>query len=158
MKLNKLTGLGIPSVILFGLVALVVVGCSGVAENPSELSTRNSAKKSHSVLASGKFVKSEKATSGKAKIISMKGKHYLEFDEAFSTGEGNDVKIILYEDSSVPANIKQGNYTTLAPIKSFKGAQRYEIPETVNTDDYESVGIWSEESKTTLGYASLEHD
>ena len=155
MKFNKLAGLGIASIVLFGSVASVVVS-SGVAEARPAVRTTTIANKSQSVIASGSFVKSEKATTGKAKIVNMNGKRYLKFDEAFSTGEGPDVKIILHQDSKVPAKVKEGNYITLTPIKSFKGAQTYEIPENVNLDDYQSVGIWCEEFNATFGYASLE--
>ena len=60
------------------------------------------------------------------------------------------------QNSSVPANIKEGNYITLQAIKSFKGAQVYEIPEDINLDEFKSVGIWCEEFNATFGYASLQ--
>ena len=155
MKLNKFAGLGIASIVLFGNVASVVV-TSTVAQARPALRTITIAEKSESVVASGNFVKSEKATTGQAQIVNMNGKRYLKLDEAFSTGDGPDVKIILHKNSNVPANIKEGNYITLAKIKSFKGAQTYEIPQDVNLDDFKSVGIWCEEFNATFGYASLE--
>ena len=156
MKVNKIAGLGIASIVLFGSVASVVVS-STVAEARPALRTTTVAKKSQSVLASGNFVKSEKATTGKAKIVNMNGKRYLKFDKAFSTGDGPDVKVILHKNSSVPANIKEGNYITLARIKSFNGAQTYAIPDNVNLDEFKSVGIWCEEFNATFGYASLQN-
>ncbi|MDY6898669.1 MAG: DM13 domain-containing protein, partial [Cyanobacteriota bacterium] len=142
MKFNKLTGLGIASVVLFSSVGSVIVN-SGVAE-ASHIFRRNRttiAAKSNSIIASGSFVKQEKATTGQARIVNINGKNYLEFDRAFSTGEGPDVKVILHRNSNVPLNIKEENYITLAPIKSFNGSQRYAIPENVNLANYKSVGI-----------------
>ncbi len=156
MKFNKLAGFGMASVVLFSSVGSVIVN-SGVAQARPALRTTRVATKSESLLASGNFVKAEKATTGKAKIVNINGKSYLEFDKAFSTGEGPDVKVILHRNSTIPLNIKEGNYLTLAPIKSFNGAQRYAIPDNVNLADYKSVGIWCEEFNATFGYASLQN-
>ena len=155
MKFNKLAGLGITSVVLFSNIGSVIVN-SGVAQASPALRTTRLAAKSKSILASGSFVKQEKATTGKAKIVNVNGKRYLEFDRAFRTGEGPDVKVILHRNSRIPLNIKEGNYITLAPIKSFNGAQRYEIPDNLNLADYKSVGIWCREFNATFGYASLQ--
>ena len=108
-------------------------------------------------IAFGNFVKQEKATTGQAKIFNVNGKRYLRFDKAFSTGEGPDVKVILHRNSRIPLNIKEGNYITLATIRSFKGTQVYAIPNNVNLADYKSVGIWCEEFNATFGYAPLQN-
>ncbi len=155
MKLNKLAGLGIASIVLFGSVGQLAINTQPAsALKPTQTTTV--AVKNQSLLASGSFVKQEKATTGKAKIVSVNGKRYLQFDKAFSTGNGPDVKVILHRNSSVPLNIKEGNYITLARIKSFNGAQTYAIPDSVNLDNYKSVGIWCEEFNATFGYASLQ--
>ena len=159
MKFNKLASFGIASVVLFSSVGSVIVN-SGTAEASSifrKNRTTRVAAKTNSILASGSFVKQEKATTGQARIVNINGKRYLEFDRAFSTGEGPDVKVILHRNSNVPLNIKEENYITLAPIKSFKGSQRYAIPENVNLANYKSVGIWCEEFNATFGYAPLQN-
>ena len=156
MKFNKLAGLGIVSIVLFGSTGSLAINIPAAFANQSVNHTKI-ANQSKSVLASGNFVKSEKATTGKAKIINMNGKRYLQFDEAFSTGNGPDVKVILHKNSSVPGNIQEGNYITLAPIQKFKGAQTYEIPDDVNLDEFKSVGIWCEKFNATFGYASLQN-
>lgn len=153
MKFNKLAGFSIASIVLFGSVGQLAINAQ-----PAQAQTGQSirvAAKSKSLIASGNFVKAEKATSGKAKIVNVNGKRYLEFDKAFSTGNGPDVKIILHKNSSIPLNIKEGNYITLGRIKSFKGKQRYAIPNNVNLANYKSVGIWCEEFNATFGFASL---
>ncbi len=156
MKLNKLAGLGIASIVLFGSIGqLAINGQPAQAIKPTQTTTI--AAKPESLIASGNFVKAEKTTTGKAKIVSINGKRYLKFDQSFSTGNGPDVKVILHKNSSVPANIKEGNYITLSLIKSFNGEQKYEIPANVNLDNYKSVGIWCEEFNATFGYASLKN-
>ncbi|AFY54563.1 electron transfer protein with DM13 domain [Rivularia sp. PCC 7116] len=158
MKFNKLAGLGIASVVLFSSVGSVIANSGAAEASPAFKRNRTTrvATKANSILASGRFVKQEKATTGRARIVSINGKRYLEFDRTFRSGEGPDVKIILHRNSNIPLNIKEGNYITLAPIKSFRGAQRYAIPENINLADYKSVGIWCEEFNATFGYAPLQ--
>jgi hypothetical protein len=158
MKFNKLAGLGIASVVLFSGVGSVIANSRMAEASPALRTNRTTiATKTNSILASGSFVKQEKATTGRARILNINGKNYLEFDRTFRTGEGPDVKIILHRNSSIPLNIREENYLTLAPIKSFSGAQRYAIPENVNLANYKSVGIWCEEFNATFGYASLQN-
>ncbi|MEO1431426.1 MAG: DM13 domain-containing protein [Cyanobacteria bacterium J06633_8] len=154
MKFNKLAGFGIASILLFGSVGQLAISASPAQAQRAAQGIRVAAK-SKSLIASGNFVKAEKATSGKAKIVNINGKRYLEFDKAFSTGNGPDVKIILHKNSNIPLNIKEGNYITLGRIKSFNGKQRYAIPNNLNLANYKSVGIWCEEFNATFGFASL---
>ena len=154
MRLNKLATSTIASLVLFGGVGQLAINAQPAQAIKATQTTVAATPKS--LLASGSFVKAEKATTGKAKIVSINGKRYLKFDKAFSTGNGPDVKVILHKNSSVPANIKEGNYITLSLIKSFNGEQKYEIPDNVNLDDYKSVGIWCEEFNATFGYATLQ--
>ncbi|MBV6627869.1 MAG: DM13 domain-containing protein [Rivularia sp. (in: Bacteria)] len=150
MKFNKLAGLGIASIVLFGSVGQLAISAS-----PAQAQRVRVAAKSTSLIASGNFVNQEKRTTGKAKIVNINGRRYLEFDRRFSTGNGPDVKIILHKNSSIPLNIKEGNYITLSRIKSFNGKQRYAIPNNINLANYKSVGIWCEEFNATFGFASL---
>ncbi|MEO1373489.1 MAG: DM13 domain-containing protein [Cyanobacteria bacterium J06635_10] len=154
MKFNKLAGLGIASIVLFGSVGQLAINAQPAQAQRARQGVTIAAK-SKSLIASGNFVKAEKATSGKAKIVTINGKRYLEFNKAFKTGNGPDVKIILHKNSTIPLNVREGNYITLARIKSFNGAQRYEIPNNLNLANYKSVGIWCEEFNATFGYASL---
>ncbi|MGB6295220.1 MAG: DM13 domain-containing protein [Rivularia sp. (in: cyanobacteria)] len=154
MKFNKLAGFGIASIVLFGSVGQLAISAQPAQAQRAAQGIRVAAK-SKSLIASGNFVNQEKATSGKAKIVNVNGKRYLEFDNAFRTGNGPDVKIILHRNSSIPLNIREGNYITLGRIKSFNGKQRYAIPNNVNLANYKSVGIWCEEFNATFGFASL---
>jgi hypothetical protein len=52
-------------------------------------------------------------------------------------------------------NVEEADYVTLAPLESFDGAQRYEIPATINPSDFKSVGIWCRQFNVTFGYAPL---
>jgi len=109
MKFNKLAGFGIASIVLFGSVGQLAISAQPAQAQRAGQSIIVAAK-SKSLIASGNFVKAEKATRGRAKIVNVNGKRYLEFDKAFSTGNGPDVKIILHRNSSIPLNIREGNY------------------------------------------------
>ena len=154
MKFNKLAGFGIASMVLFGSVGQLAISAQPAQAQRAAQGVRVAAK-STSLIASGNFVNQEKATSGKAKIVNVNGKRYLEFDKAFRTGNGPAVEVILHKNSNIPLNIKEGNYITLGRIKSFNGKQRYAIPNNVNLANYKSVGIWCEEFNATFGFASL---
>ena len=97
----------------------------------------------------------DRPTKGRARIISYRGKHYLEFDRAFSTVNSSELKVILYRHNSVPKIIQAKNYLNLAPLASFDGQQRYLIPEIVELRNYGTVAIWSAKLNTTLAYAAL---
>ncbi|MDJ0618651.1 MAG: DM13 domain-containing protein [Calothrix sp. MO_192.B10] len=152
MKLHKLAGLGIASVVVLTAVGSTVINTSPAFANHSTADVKGTNK---SVVAHGSFVKQEKSTRGMAKIVSINGKRYLEFDRSFRTGSGPDVKVILHRQSNVPLNIRERDYVTLAPIKSFKGTQRYAIPENINLNQFKSVGIWCQQFNATFGYAPL---
>lgn len=109
------------------------------------------------VIASGSFVTVDQdhPTEGTAQIITENGKRYLEFDSAFTTARGPAVEVIMYRNSTVPVNIAEADYVTLAPLESFDGAQRYEIPANINPSDFEAVAIWCRQFNVTFGYAAL---
>jgi len=94
-------------------------------------------------------------TQGELSIIEEGGKQYIEFGNDFQTGKGPDVEIILHRNKSIPLNIKEENYITIAPIKSFTGVQRYEVPAGIDLGDYGSLGIWCKEFNITFAYAQL---
>ncbi|MEM8808755.1 MAG: DM13 domain-containing protein [Cyanobacteria bacterium P01_G01_bin.38] len=108
-------------------------------------------------LASGSFVTVDQAhaTTGTARIVEENGQRYLEFDAAFDTARGPDVQVVLYTGDTVPVSIAEADYTTVADLQSFEGAQRYALPESVNLAEYGAIAIWCAEFNVTFGYASL---
>ncbi|MGB3532668.1 MAG: DM13 domain-containing protein [Microcoleaceae cyanobacterium] len=151
MILNHIKALGLTSAFILTTVGTISVSLNPVSAQPV------SQQLAQNVIASGSFVTVEQdhPTEGTAQIITENGKRYLEFDQAFTTAQGPDVLIIMHRDSTIPVNVEEADYITLAPLTSFDGAQRYEIPENVNPSDFKSVGIWCREFNVTFGYASL---
>jgi len=157
MKLNKLAGLGIASIVLFSSVGQLALNAqSASAVLPKQATTV--AAKSQSLIASGSFVTTEQdhPTNGMAKIVEKNGKRYLEFNKGFTTARGPKVRVVLHRKGNVPVKLNKQNYVTLANLKSFDGAQRYEIPANFDLDDFKSVAIWCEEFNVTFGFARLQ--
>ena len=143
-------------------LSLLLTSATGVSALETLSKTEVSVSLNNSILVakaetSSKFVTAEKdhQTVGTVTIISEDGKQYLEFGDDFQTVEGPAVKIILHKDGTVPVNIEEEDYVTIAPIQSFEGTQRYAVPTDVNLDEYASVAVWCQEFNVTFGYAQL---
>jgi hypothetical protein len=151
MVLKNFKTVGLASALI-----LTTVGSLSLSLNPVNAQSF-SQQLAQNVMASGNFVTVEQdhPTEGTARIVTENGKRYLELDQAFTTAQGPDVQIIMYRGSTIPVNVKEADYVTLAPLKSFDGAQRYEIPATINPNDFKSVGIWCRQFNVTFGYAPL---
>lgn len=144
----------------FGLSSALVLGTFGaIATLPAPGFSEPAVAQSQqqSVIAMGSFVTVEQdhPTVGTARIISENGKRYLEFDSEFTTAQGPDVQVILHRGGSIPVNLNEGDYVTLAALQQFGGTQRYAIPDDIDTSQFKSVGIWCREFNVTFGYAAL---
>jgi hypothetical protein len=114
------------------------------------------------VLKSGSFVAAEHPTSGTARIITENGKRFLEFDQSFRTDSGPDLYVILHKAPNILATttppayaIREGDYLSLGRLKSTSGAQRYEIPKSVNLDNFKSAAVWCKTFNATFGAAGF---
>ncbi|NES95440.1 MAG: DM13 domain-containing protein [Desertifilum sp. SIO1I2] len=103
---------------------------------------------------SGMFVAAEHPTQGMAKIVTVNGKRYLEFDSNFKTDPGPDLFVLLHR-SSKPERYESGDYISLGDLQKVNGMQRYEIPANVNLSNYQSVVVWCRQFNATFGYAPL---
>lgn len=143
-------------------LTLLLLSTSGVEALERQVKTETTRPLANSVLVAqaekdSQFVTVEPGhkTVGTLSIIEENGKQYIELGNDFRTGKGPDVEIILHKNNSIPLNIKEENYLTIAPIKSFTGVQLYEVPAGVNLADYGSLGIWCKEFNITFAYAQL---
>lgn len=153
MFIATLKTVSLVSLVLFNTVIAEVALTSLASAVPASGSTEIIAQ--NNIIASGSFmtVEQDHPTQGTARIINENGKRYLEFDGAFTTAQGPDVNVILHRNNSIPVNLKEGEYITLAALKSFNGSQRYLLPENLDLSQYKSVGIWCREFNVTFGYA-----
>lgn len=104
---------------------------------------------------SGSFVGVDHPTQGRVNIIEEDGIKYLEISSDFQTDEGPALEVILHNSPVVSTKVQEGEYVNLGKLKAVSGSQRYQIPQDLNLDEYQSVAIWCQEFNVTFGYATL---
>ena len=145
----------------FGMVLALILGVS----SPINASTLNKQTRtfientSTSLIAaktnSGSFVGVDHPTQGRVNIIEEDGIKYLELSSDFQTDEGPALEVILHNSPTVGTKVQEGEYVNLGTLKAVSGSQRYQIPQDLNLDEYQSVAIWCQEFNVTFGYATL---
>ena len=124
--------------------------------SPPTTSTPDNATPAAEGTLSGAFIAVEKNTSGQVTLGEANGQAYLEFSSDFQTSNGPDLHVLLDIASTPPAAYQNiASYVELGPLESERGSQRYNIPETVDVNDYQSVVIWCQAFDMVYGYAPL---
>lgn len=92
-------------------------------------------------------------------VVMRDGKTFITFDEKFKTKNGPDLKIFLSNLSMDQVNGKNviSSSVLVSPLKSSKGAQEYEIPASLNIDDFSSLLIHCEKYSVLWGGGSLKY-
>jgi hypothetical protein len=163
-------------ILLSSLIAVLIASCGGNATTPTSSSVPESASVASptmtasasamaksTTLSSGNFVSGEHPTQGKVEIVNQNGKRILKLNEQFKTStSGPDLVVALHRSTNVigettpPAYpLKEGDYTVLAPLKQYSGAQSYDIPDDINLDNFQSAVIWCRRFNATFGSAAL---
>lgn len=95
------------------------------------------------VTKQGKWVKKSYKVNGTWQIIKEDGKTFIQFSNDFKTKSAPDLKIFLSKKSAKEVKNKTAvpGSKFIAKLKKVKGSQRYEIPASVNIDDYQSLLI-----------------
>ena len=109
------------------------------------------------------FRQAEKPVSGSVSVRREGNRTLLVFSGDFRTSESApDLKVAVSPSrtplagSKPPAYpLKAGTYTVLAPLKSAKGAQIYEVPASIDLSRQGSVLIWCEQFNATMARAPL---
>ena len=105
---------------------------------------------------SGTFKAGEHPTQGTVRVVTEKGKRYLEFGQSFKTDQGPDLYVILHRSDAPPVSgIKKKDYVIIARLKKTSGDQRYTLPSNVNLANFRSVAVWCRKFNATFGYAPL---
>ncbi|MEX0649475.1 MAG: DM13 domain-containing protein [Candidatus Andersenbacteria bacterium] len=91
-----------------------------------------------SVLGEGQFVGFDELhqAAGTARIIDVDGKKYVRFENDFTVTNGPDLYVYFGN------NGKYDSSTNLGRLKGNVGSQNYEIPDTINPDNYSEVWVW----------------
>jgi Electron transfer DM13 len=145
-------------------VAMLTVGCAKeLSSNQPQQETQTTTsttspvkQKTQTVAESGTFKAGEHPTKGTVRVITEKGKRFLEFDGNFKTDNGPDLFVILHRSDAPPeSGVKEKDYVKIARLQKTSGTQRYAVPENVNLADFKSVAIWCRAFNATFGYAPL---
>ncbi|ELR98465.1 DM13 domain-containing protein [Gloeocapsa sp. PCC 73106] len=157
MNLSKLTVFGLSSALLVGSITFTLVRPSTAEVDHLSNSESTQLLLTQNPLKSGTFVTTEQdhPTKGTARIITENGQRFLEFDSAFNTAMGPDVQVILHRSGEIAVKPNAQDYVILAPLQSFNGSQRYAIPENLDVEEFQSVGIWCRQFDVTFGYAAF---
>jgi hypothetical protein len=99
-------------------------------------------------------------TSGRATIYkTVDGKEYLRLSD-FTTSNGPDVHVLLVrsEDRALDQEIVKGglDHVELGTLKGNQGDQNYDLPATVDLNQYQGVAIYCERFHAIFGVARLE--
>jgi hypothetical protein len=99
-------------------------------------------------------------TSGRATIYkTVDGKEYLRLSD-FTTSNGPDVHVLLVrsEDRALDQEIVKGglDHVELGTLKGNQGDQNYDLPATVDLNQYQAVAIYCERFHAIFGVARLE--
>ena len=105
------------------------------------------------------WIEKKYAIKGSWEVVKRDGKSFITFDEKFKTKNGPDLKIFLSNLSidKVDGKNAVSSSVLLSPLQSSKGAQEYEIPASLNIDDFSSLLIHCEKYSVLWGGGSLKY-
>jgi hypothetical protein len=111
-------------------------------------------------LYTGKLEGKVHQTSGRATIYkSADGKEYLRLSD-FTTSNRPDVHVLLVraEDKELEQEIVKGDFDSveLRTLKGNQGDQNYDLPASVDLNQYQAVAIYCERFHAIFGVARLE--
>ena len=109
-------------------------------------------------VATGTFIHANRAGPvhwGKGKVSIYQRAVFLEPD--FEVGPGPAYHVYLVPKASIrtSADMKDVMYVDLGRLRSFKGSQRYQIPDGVDLKNYPSVIVWCERFSVLISPADL---
>jgi hypothetical protein len=112
------------------------------------------------VLAEGKFITHEHATTGSVKILQYSDGSRILRIENLKTSNGPKLEVWL-TDAPVIEGLDgwrvfdDGKFINLGALKGNIGNQNYSIPSETNLEDYSSISIWCERFSVSFGAAAL---
>ncbi len=109
-------------------------------------------------VSTGTFIHANRADPvhwGKGKVSIYQQAVFLEPD--FEVGPGPAYHVYLVPKASIrtSSDMKDVMYVDLGRLRSFKGSQRYQIPEGVDLKNYPSVIVWCERFSVLISPADL---
>ncbi|MDH3703772.1 MAG: DM13 domain-containing protein [Alphaproteobacteria bacterium] len=109
-------------------------------------------------VAQGSFIHanpSDPVHYGKGKVAVYKDLVHLDMDFEVGPGPKFHVYLVPKEKVRQSSDVKETMFVDLGRLRSFKGSQKYRIPEGLNLKDYASVVIWCEQFGVLISPADL---
>ncbi len=99
----------------------------------------------------GSFVNADgfHRASGKVKLTQVNGRSIVRFDNDFQVTNGPDLFVIFGK------NGKYDGTARLSALRGNIGSQNYEVPASLNPDDYNEIWIWCRAFNVPFGHAEL---
>ena len=112
------------------------------------------------VLLAGDLISHEHETSGSVRVLELADGTRILRLEGLATSDGPDVHVWLsdaaVEDSRDAWSVfDDGDYHDLGEIKGNRGNQNYELPDSVDLDQFASVSLWCDRFDVSFGAAAL---
>lgn len=112
------------------------------------------------VLAEGKFITHEHATTGSVKILKYSDGSRILRIENLKTSNGPKLEVWLTDAPVIEGLdgwrvVDDGKFINLGALKGNIGSQNYSIPSEINLDEYSSISIWCERFSVSFGAAAL---
>ena len=109
------------------------------------------------LLATGMFHSNAHETKGTATVLDVGGGRRVLRLTDFATSNGPDVRVYLVAAADVQddATVKTAGFVELGPMKGNIGDQNYEIPASIDLDQYRTVTIWCKRFSVNFGSAPL---
>jgi hypothetical protein len=73
---------------------------------------------------------------GTARLLQINGKNFVRFEEDFLVTNGPDLFVGFGKDG------EYSEASQFAPLKGNEGSQNYELPSTLNVDEYNEIWVW----------------
>ena len=108
-------------------------------------------------LATGMFHSNAHETKGTASVLDVGGGRRVLRLTDFATSNGPDVRVYLVAAGDVQddATVKTAGFVELGLMKGNMGDQNYEIPASIDLDQYRTVTIWCKRFSVNFGSAPL---
>jgi hypothetical protein len=112
------------------------------------------------VLSESSFISHEHATSGVVKILQLENGERILRIENLDTSDGPQLEIWLTDAPVIEGTdgwkvFDDGKYVSLGSLKGNLGDQNYEIPESLNLEEFTSMSIWCVRFSVSFGAAEL---
>lgn len=108
------------------------------------------------ILAQGTFRSIEHESTGEALLIELPdGGHIVRFED-LDVLSGPDLRVYLAEaPRNAPDDAFGRDFVDLGGLKGNQGNQNYEVPASVDLEDYRSVSVWCRRFSVGFGVADL---